>query len=247
MFDDASPLDITSNLCKVNSLPWHASVEYIDLSSCHGDVQLLLCSSLLHSSAQMATIRGTITLFLALCCLCNLTSARVHLARRVSQRLDARSSSAGGWVLVNPTCPSGSTACPSVLESNAATCCPNSMTCQYDINLDQHYCCPSGMSLSQSTPLRRDRETNNVIAGSNCQSTIQAVPVCANPSWDLYSQSSLLGGFFCCLPSQVGILSDGEHIGSCNDAGVAYPSSILASSVSRSTSLPTVIYEAMNC
>jgi hypothetical protein len=151
MFDDASPLDITSNLCKVNSLPWHASAEYIDLLSCHGDVQLLLCSSLLHPSAQMATIRGTITLFLALCCLCNLTNARVHLARRVSQRLEARSSSAGGWVLVNPTCPSGSTACPSVLESNAATCCPNSMTCQYDINLDQHYCCPSGMSLSQST------------------------------------------------------------------------------------------------
>jgi hypothetical protein len=77
------------------------------------------------------------------------------------QPLGARSSSAGGWVLVNPTCPSGSTACPSVLDSNAATCCPNDMTCQYDINLGQHYCCPSGMPLSHSTPLRRDRETNN--------------------------------------------------------------------------------------
>jgi len=107
----------------------------------------------------MATIRGIITLFLALCCLC--TNARVHLAQRVPQRLDARSSSAGGWVLVDPTCPSGSTACPSVLGSNAATCCPNDMTCQYDINTDQHFCCPSGMPLSHSTPLRRDRETNN--------------------------------------------------------------------------------------
>jgi|ERR1700722_7447261 hypothetical protein len=92
-----------------------------------------------------------------------------------------------------------------------------------------------------------ERLTINVIAGSNCQSTIQAVPVCADPSWNLYSQSSLLGGFFCCLPSQVGILSDGEYIGSCNDAGVAYPSSILASSVSRSISLPIAVYEAINC
>jgi hypothetical protein len=85
-----------------------------------------------------------------------------------------------------------------------------------------------------------------LFAGSNCQSTIQAGPVCADPSWNLYSQSSLLGGFFCCLPGQVGILSDGEHIGSCNNAGLAYASSVLASSVSR-PSLPIAIYEVINC
>lgn len=134
-----------SNLRKINS--------YLDC--------LVLCSSLLHPPAQIATIRGSTTLFLALCHLCNLINAQAHLARRVSQRLNARSSSAGGWVLVNPTCPSGSTACSSVFDSNAATCYPSDMTCQYDINLDQHYCCPSGMPLSHSTPLRRDRETNN--------------------------------------------------------------------------------------
>src|SRR5271163_268610 len=78
-----------------------------------------------------------------------------------------------------------------------------------------------------------ERLTINVIAGSNCQATIQDVPVCADPSWNLYSQGGNLRGFFCCLPSQVGILSDGLHIGSCNDAGLAYPSSILATSVSR--------------
>jgi hypothetical protein len=33
MLDNASPLDITSNLCKVAVYPWQASAEYIDLSS----------------------------------------------------------------------------------------------------------------------------------------------------------------------------------------------------------------------
>jgi hypothetical protein len=42
MFDNASPLDITSNLCKVNfEVPWHLSAEYIDLLSRPGDFQLI--------------------------------------------------------------------------------------------------------------------------------------------------------------------------------------------------------------
>jgi len=124
--------------------------------------------------------------------------------------------------LSSPSCPAGAKSCTS--DDGAASCCPNAYGCQFDAISSQHYCCS---------------------AGTNCQSTIQNIPICADPNWGLYFSGNL-NVYFCCLPGQVGILSENgafsNGFGSCGDAGLSYPTSKLASAVAEPTghaSLPS--------
>jgi len=111
------------------------------------------------------------------------------LADRIPNKRTALS--AGGWALTAPggTCPAGAPVC------NSGWCCPSSLTCIEGGSADQDNHCYT--------------------RSSDCSSSLQATPACADNSWSLWNAtgSAYEFDFFCCLADQAGLAT-----GSCIEA-----------------------------
>jgi len=114
----------------------------------------------------------------------------------VPQEFNKRSiPSSGGWSLQASTCPINTSVC------GAAWCCPNSLTCvRSGLSDNAEACCPTD---------------------SPCQTALQAAPVCADSSWNLWNTTNVDGaasdgytGYLCCLPGQIGVQGNVDTVGS---------------------------------
>jgi len=88
----------------------------------------------------------------------------------------------GGWPLAETSCPADTTDC-------GFQCCPNSLSCIATGSRDlAEACCPGP---------------------DDCTASLQKAPACADSSWSLWNSTdtSYDDGFFCCLPSHVGLNS----------------------------------------
>lgn len=120
----------------------------------------------------------------------------------------------GGWSLQAITCPSGTSDC------GAAWCCPNSLTCVHTGDSDNaEACCPTGKMapLLQTGPLIQKLTAD---IDSPCQTSLQAAPVCADSSWNLWNTTNGAGpaydgytGYVCCLPGQISSPGEIETVG----------------------------------
>ncbi|KAH0562898.1 hypothetical protein GP486_002511 [Trichoglossum hirsutum] len=122
----------------------------------------------------------------------------IQLAEMVEPGLSPRAAFYGGFALSATTCPAGTTSCG---DSTQHSCCSNDQNCftyAYEA-----FCCPDK---------------------SNCRSQVEALPVCADPSWTLF-KSSL--DYFCCQSGQVGVTASGAGV--CAGSDVSVPQSKLAS------------------
>ncbi|PMD60111.1 uncharacterized protein K444DRAFT_721968 [Hyaloscypha bicolor E] len=148
----------------------------------------------------------------------------------VPQQFSERSiPKSGGWSLQANTCPTGTAQC------GAAWCCPNSLTCvRSGLSDNAEACCPTA---------------------DTCQPSLQAAPVCADSSWNLWNTTNVDGaasdgytGYLCCLAGQIGIQGNVETVGMsaiCVDPGTPFPQSVSgtliapAAATQSSTSQPT--------
>jgi hypothetical protein len=174
-------------------------------------------------------------------------ASNAMLAKRIEPALVApRDSNYGGWALSSQSCPAGSKSCP--VPNNALSCCPNAYDCKHD-SLDQNFCCKTGKSPSIYCDVLA-LEWLKLPTGLNCQSTIQNIPVCADPSWGLF-WSGTGSNYFCCLSNQVGLYAIEDiagyfpGFGFCGDAGLSYPLSKLASTVRCTIRFPTIKIDSL--
>ncbi|KAF3925268.1 hypothetical protein ABW20_dc0106149 [Dactylellina cionopaga] len=112
-----------------------------------------------------------------------------RLAKRVEPSKNvARATFIGGWALgggFEGTCPANSTQC----KDMNGTCCPSNSSCAGQGNFGGVACCPSG--------------------STTCGPTILAIPLCADPTWELYEARS---SYFCCESGQQGIYDVSSRI-----------------------------------
>ncbi|KAE9377345.1 hypothetical protein N431DRAFT_453697 [Stipitochalara longipes BDJ] len=148
----------------------------------------------------------------------------------VPQQFSERSiPSTGGWSLQADTCPIGTAQC------GAAWCCPNSLTCVRSGDSDNaEACCPTSDA---------------------CQTSLQAAPVCADSSWNLWNTTNVDGtvaerdtGYLCCLAGQIGVQGNVDTVGMsaiCVEPGTPFPQSFSGTLIApaatqhASTSKPT--------
>jgi hypothetical protein len=79
-------------------------------------------------------------------------------------------------------------------------------------------CCPTGKLMH--LPNCKYPKTD-IMKADACQSSLQAAPVCADSSWNLWNTTNVDGlasagytGYLCCLPGQIGVQGDVETVGS---------------------------------
>ncbi|KAF2190217.1 hypothetical protein K469DRAFT_25877 [Zopfia rhizophila CBS 207.26] len=145
-------------------------------------------------------------LLLAFISLLSTSSARSP-AVLVKQNHASRSiSSFGGFALIVPSCPSGTSNC------DTRGCCPTGTTCHKSSSSSREWtphCCPSD---------------------TDCYPTLLSVPTCAHPSWSLYN-TTVGKDYFCCPPGWLGV-NPAERgynkYGSCVPANTAVAPSVRA-------------------
>ncbi|PMD20428.1 hypothetical protein NA56DRAFT_749874 [Hyaloscypha hepaticicola] len=86
-----------------------------------------------------------------------------------------------GWALASTSCPAGTTSC-----STGLFCCPSNLTCTNSGDAIAEACC----------------EYEN-----DCVGPLELAPVCADPSWSLWTLTTASPDFnyFCCLGGQIGL------------------------------------------
>jgi len=117
------------------------------------------------------------------------------------RELSPRAQFYGGYALSSDSCPSGTDKCGG---SNINGCCPSGKSClTYAF---EAYCCPDS---------------------NDCRHQIDALPICADPSWVLYAESDIINRW-CCLPGQIGVSSM-----VCASTDLNVPATMLASTLSQ--------------
>ncbi|OXV10594.1 hypothetical protein Egran_01645, partial [Elaphomyces granulatus] len=116
------------------------------------------------------------------------------------RELSPRAQFYGGYALSSDSCPSGTDKCGRSLVNG---CCPSGKSCL--TFAFEAYCCPDS---------------------NDCRHQLDALPICADPSWVLYAESDL--NRWCCLPGQIGVSS-----GVCASTDLSVPATMLASTLSQ--------------
>jgi hypothetical protein len=96
--------------------------------------------------------------------------------------------------------------------------------------------------------VRRNTDANfypklTVHLADACQPSLQAAPVCADSSWNLWNTTNVDGtaadgdtGYLCCLPGQIGVQGNVETVGEsaiCVEPGTPFAQSASGTLVSR--------------
>ncbi|KAN0099175.1 hypothetical protein V8E51_012950 [Hyaloscypha variabilis] len=147
-----------------------------------------------------------------------------QLAERVPQLLIQRSSFLGGISLYAETPTTGvDGVCPSYTQTCSDSCCPDGCCppgtfCV--VNGD--YCCPTN---------------------SDCSSSVDSAPACANSSWIMYSRPrGAASPYFCCEPNQVALLPNLCVAGSdTSSAASLAPSAVQAQGNSLATLVTSLV------
>ncbi|KUJ07607.1 uncharacterized protein LY89DRAFT_789672 [Mollisia scopiformis] len=139
------------------------------------------------------------------------TTQAFRLAQPVPQPdISKRVTYNGGWALglSGSSCPSDApVACSTQSGSVNPMCCPSGQTCSGDI---RPYCCPTSV---------------------DCSNVVENVPVCANSTWNMYTQGG--GNYFCCEPDQFGVLPLHGYAGICEPLDQTVASSLIATPASQ--------------
>ena len=158
----------------------------------------------------------------------------------VPQVFDKRSiPSTGGWSLQANTCPLGTDQC------GAAWCCPNSLTCVQSGDSDNaEACCPSCEEFHRQMLCCTRGTILTITIATPCQPSLQAAPVCADSSWNLWNTTNVdshgdpaYTGYLCCLPGQIGIQGVVDTVGDsaiCVTPGTPFPQTASGTLVSCS-------------